>query len=221
MTWVSVEDMVGGRWGTGQRVGDTDPKGQEDHTMLLIHGPWITGFMMTALTWFMVIKGLKGIPLVKTFRKELVDNFGTVPVLFVYWAILTLITHLVMTIVPRSKTVYLFRGTAVFGMCCLAFAFGQNDLANAASPGLASFFIWQGDMTGAVDIPRWTLFICGFLIFLGMTTKKAQRVTRAEVNVASQYDSVNLYAPKWTMAIARLFVILYFSAFQDGYHRTE
>ena len=25
---MSVQDMVRGRWGTGQRVGETDPKGQ-------------------------------------------------------------------------------------------------------------------------------------------------------------------------------------------------
>ena len=71
-------------------------------------------------------------------------------------------------------------------MCSLAFAFGQNDLANAASPGLATFYIWKdGMMASAMSIPRVALFGCGALIFFGMTTKKAQRVTRAEVNVAS------------------------------------
>ena len=28
MTWMSVEDMVRARWGTGQRVGETDTKGR-------------------------------------------------------------------------------------------------------------------------------------------------------------------------------------------------
>ena len=57
-----------------------------------------------------------------------------------------------------------------------------------------------------MSIPQVALFGCGILIFFGMTTKKAQRVTRAEVNVASQYDSVALYAPKWCMSLARKFV---------------
>ena len=178
----------------------------EDHTTILLHGPWVTGLMLTALTWFMLIKGLKGIPAIKSFRSEVLEQFGTMPVLLVYWAILTLIVHLVLTALPRAKTKYLFYGTAIFGMCCLAFAFGQNDLANAASPGLASFFIWKEGLTSSVDIPRWALFGCGFLIFLGMGTKKAQRVTRAEVNVASQYDSVELYAPEWCKKLGSLFI---------------
>ena len=91
-------------------------------------------------------------------------------------------------------------------MCCLSFAFGQNDLANAVSPGLASFFIWKEGIASSVDIPRWALFTCGFIIFLGMGTKKAQRVTRAEINVASQYDFVELYAPEWCKKLAQLFI---------------
>ena len=61
-------------------------------------------------------------------------------------------------------------------------------------------------MSSAMSIPRVALFGCGILIFMGMTTKKAQRVTRAEVNVASQYDSVALYAPKWCLALAERFI---------------
>ena len=41
---------------------------------------------------------------------------------------------------------------------------------------------------------------------LGMTTKTAQRVTRAAVNTGSQYDHVALYAPKWCRACAKPFI---------------
>ena len=104
-------------------------------------------------------------------------------------------TYVVLKSLPKKFAKYLFHVTAIVGMCSLAFAFGQkNDLANAASPGLATFFIWKnGMMSSAMSIPRVALFGCGILIFMGMTTKKAQRVTRAEVNVASQYDSVAHY----------------------------
>ena len=178
----------------------------EDHTTILLHGPWVTGLMMTALTWFMVMKGLEGISIIKALRTEIIDQYGALPVLFVYWAVLTLIVHLVLVALSKEKSKYLFHVTAVIGMCCLSFAFGQNDLANAASPGLASFFIWKEGMVSSIEIPRWALFICGFLIFLGMGTKKAQRVTRAEINVASQYDSVELYAPEWCKKLARFFM---------------
>jgi len=36
-----------------------------------------------------------------------------------------------------------------------------------------------------------------------MMTENAQRVTRAQVNVGSQFDRVALYAPEWCRAIAR------------------
>ncbi|MEO1878883.1 MAG: inorganic phosphate transporter, partial [Methylococcales bacterium] len=142
-----------------QRIfrGAFDDKG-EDHTTLLLHGPWVTGLMMTALTWFMAMKGLKGISFIEILRTEIIEQYGTLPVLLGYWAILTLAVYLLLLALPKEKTKYLFHVTAVVGMCCLSFAFGQNDLANAVSPGLASFFIWKEGMASSVDIPRWALF---------------------------------------------------------------
>jgi hypothetical protein len=97
-------------------------------------------------------------------------------------------------------------------MLCMAFAFGQNDLANCASPGLSGFWLWlhRGEtveiITEIRDIPMWVFFGCGFLMAAGMLTTYAQRVTRAEVNTGSQFDRVALYAPKWCRALARLFL---------------
>jgi hypothetical protein len=54
-----------------------------------------------------------------------------------------------------------------------------------------------------VPIPYWALFLCGLLIVLGMSTRHAQRVTRAEVNTGSQFDKVALYAPAWCQGLAR------------------
>ncbi|MFW7381220.1 MAG: inorganic phosphate transporter [Oligoflexus sp.] len=191
----------------GQRIfrGAIRDKGT-NHTILLLHGPWVTGLILTCLSWFMLVKGLKSIQIVRSFRENIVDVYGTAPILLVYWAVLTLLTHLVLAVLPRHKTKYLFHFTAVVGMCCMAFAFGQNDLANAASPGLSSLFIWLEGMTTSFSIPRLALFACGVLIFLGMTTKKAQRVTRAEVNMGSQYDSVSLYSPAWSQKLAKFFI---------------
>jgi hypothetical protein len=96
-------------------------------------------------------------------------------------------------------------------MLCLAFAFGQNDLANCASPGLSSLWLWQHrdvstEVATKVPISHWWLFGCGFLMVIGMLSKNAQRVTRAAVNTGSQYDHIALYAPKWCRKLARLMV---------------
>ena len=96
-------------------------------------------------------------------------------------------------------------------MICMAFAFGQNDLANAASPGLAGLTLWRSgmppndlaDLASKIPIPMWAVFGCGVLMASGMLTKYAQRVTRAEVNIGSQFDHVVLYAPRWCLGLAR------------------
>lgn len=175
----------------------------EDKSVIMTHGPWITGLILTCLSWFLIMKGLKGITAVKELKKAVFDVYSAPAILLCYWAFLTFLIHIILTVIPNRFYKYLFHVTAIIGMCAMAFSFGQNDLANAASPGLSAFYIWKNGISGSFNIPIYAQFICGFLIFLGMTTKNAQRVTRAEVNTASQYDEVALYAPEWTKKIAR------------------
>lgn len=180
----------------------------QDHLTILVHGPWIAGLMLSWLTWFMLVKGLKNIAIIQSFQKDLVDAFGIIPVLLVIWGGYTLVIHLYLIFTGERGSKGLFGVTAVVGMCCMAFAFGQNDLANCASPGLSALWLWkhQGDgiaMATEVAIPVWALFGCGLLMVIGMTTKNAQRVTRAAVNTGSQFDRVALYAPNWCQWLAR------------------
>lgn len=183
----------------------------QDRENILLHGPWIAGMMLSWLGWFMLLKGLKGVPIVASLKKATIDEYGAVVVLLVMWAICTLLVHLVLVVSGERGTKYLFHVTAVLGMVCLAFAFGQNDLANCASPGLSAFWLWQHadkttEVATKIQIPVWALFSCGVIIVLGMSTRHAQRVTRAAVNTGSQFDRVALYAPMWCqrMAVALL-----------------
>lgn len=185
--------------------------GAEDRETVLLHGPWISGAIFTWLTWFIVFKGLKNVDLIKDVRADTFDVHGQLPVLIVIWGIFTLLIHLVLVATHRNGYKYLFAVTAVVGMICMAFAFGQNDLANAASPGLSGWSLWQqggepddlAAIGSGVEIPRWALFACGVLMASGMFTRYAQRVTRAEVNTGSQFNEVALYAPGWCRATAR------------------
>ncbi len=187
----------------------------KDRDTILLHGPWITGAMFTWLTWFMVFKGLKNVSFVKSLKADTFEIYGEWLVLLFLWGLLTLITHLVLVLTHRRGYQYLFPVTAVAGMVCMAFAFGQNDLANAASPGLAGLNLWQhggaatdlADIASDVPIPLWALFCCGLLMAGGMLTSYAQRVTRASVNTGSQYDHVTLYAPRWCRALARIMLL--------------
>ena len=185
--------------------------GAEDRETVMLHGPWISGAIFTWLAWFIVFTGLKNVALIKEIRGGTFEVYGQLPVLFALWGVFTLLVHLALVATHRSGYKYLFAVTAVVGMICMAFAFGQNDLANAASPGLAGFSLLQhqgeptdtADLASEIPIPMWALFFCGALMAGGMFTQYAQRVTRAQVNTGSQFDEVALYAPRWCRAIAR------------------
>ena len=183
----------------------------QNHRAVMTHGPWIAGIIFTWLLWFMVVKGLKSVEMVARFKAEVFDLYNVYAILLVIWGVLAGAIFVVLKILGTRGTKYLFHSTAIVGMLCMAFAFGQNDLANCASPGLSAFYVYQHQhesVAGAtkIDISHWWLFGCGLLMAFGMATKNAQRVTRAEVNTGSQYDQVALYAPEWCRAVARLFV---------------
>lgn len=184
----------------------------QDRDTILLHGPWIAGAILTWLTWFMVFKGLKNVNFIAHVKSKTFQVYGEGLMLLVIWGVFTLIIHLVLTTTHQRRGYkYLFHATAVLGMLCMAFAFGQNDLANCASPGLSGFWLWwhraeTTAITTEVPIPMYVLFGCGLLMASGMMTTYAQRVTRAEVNTGSQFDRVALYAPKWCRSLARLFL---------------
>lgn len=181
------------------------------HLRVRQHGPWIAGMMFSGLSWFLVMKGLKHVTFIKKVREATFEEVGPVLTLLAMWAIYSLIIHFWLIFSKEKGTRNLFRITAVVGMICLSFAFGQNDLANCASPGLSSLWLYQNMEIGTagaseISIPMWALFACGLLMVVGMRSKNAQRVTRAAVNTGSQYDHVALYAPKWCRKIGKLFV---------------
>ena len=184
----------------------------EDRETLMLHGPWIAGAILSWLCWFMLFKGLKNVELIKQIKSQTFDIYGEVPALLAMWAVFALAVYLLLLVTRRGWYRFLFPGTAILGMICMAFAFGQNDLANAASPGLAALALWQSGHAGTdlaniatkIPIPIWALFGCGVLMATGMFTTYAQRVTRAEINTGSQFDQVTLYAPRWCKWLASM-----------------
>ena len=115
----------------------------QDHTRVMLHGPWIAGLMLTWLSWFMLLKGLKSVSLVKWLKENTLDNYGVFPVLIFIWFAVAMAVQLALLILKGRGTRNLFSATAVLGMICMAFAFGQNDLANCASPGLSAWWLYR------------------------------------------------------------------------------
>ena len=194
-------------WLVRARLGRCD-----DSAVLRRHGPWVAGAILTCLGWFMVFKGLKNVAAVKSFRKAVFDQHGEVLVLIILWAAFTLLIYFLLAANRKRAEPSLFPLMSILGMVCMAFAFGQNDLANAASPGLAALNLYQSGsaltdtaaLATKVPIPIWALVICGILMAAGMFTSYAQRVTRAAINIGSQQEYVSLYAPEWCRRMARV-----------------
>jgi phosphate/sulfate permease len=178
-------------------------------TTLRLHGGWVGGGMMAGLCYFMLVKGMKSVSFVEYLQQEVIAPYGAPIVILVLWAFFAILIHVSLVTLRKKAARLLFPLLAVVGMLSMAFAFGQNDLANCASPGLAVIKLWEVKKDGGsvaeatqASIPVFALFGCGVLLVLGMTTKGARRVTQAEVRMGSQGDRVELWAPRWCIRLA-------------------
>lgn len=175
---------------------------------LLLHGGWVGGAMLAGLTYFMLIKGMKAVPFVKTLNKEVIAVYGAGVVVLALWVAFAVTIHACLVIWRKRAARWLFPVIAMIATVAMAFAFGQNDLANCASPGLAALYLIDGRAAGVaaatkVPIATWFLFGSGCLLVLGMATQNAQRVTRAEAATGSMSNTVALYSPAWCTTLAR------------------
>jgi len=174
-----------------------------NHKKVIKHGSWIASLMLIVLLWFLLVKGMKHVSFIQTINKEITGNSLT-PSLFLLWLALSLFLKAGSKILGPAFSNKLFHIISIFGMISMAFAFGQNDLANCASPGIAIFMIWKQGLSNSMqmNVPIWSLTLCGFLMFLGMLTQRAKRVSMAEIKTGSSKNDVVLYAPKWCIALA-------------------
>jgi len=92
----------------------------QDRETVLLHGPWIAGLMLTWLTWFMLLKGLKSVAFVKVLKASTIEQYGAPLALLLAWSGYTLLVHLALTFSGERGTRHLFHITAVLGMLCMA-----------------------------------------------------------------------------------------------------
>lgn len=182
--------------------------------MLLQHGGWAGGGLMAGLSYFMMVKGGKNVEVVKDLKEYLKVTFAGYDALIsiiILWVFFAILIHFSLVVYRRRAARWLFPVLTIVGMLCMAFAFGQNDLANCASPGLAAIELIKGKLRGmdtaaATEVPiaRWMLLGCGVLLVAGMTTRNARRVTTAQVRTGSAGDHVKLWAPRWCIGFATI-----------------
>ncbi len=161
------------------------------------------GFAITAITYFIFIKGLKGTDFYDK-TKDFIDTYELWMVLgsLVFWTI----TCQIATFFKLNVMKFII-GIGTFS---LAMAFAGNDLVNFIGVPIAayqSFEAWSmsgvapseflmDSMGKKVATPTFLLFLAGLIMVVTLWfSKKAKRVVQTELNLARQGDSEERFAP--------------------------
>lgn len=161
------------------------------------------GIAITSILYFMLFKGLKDMSFMsKELIAQMSDNLGLIlGSLFVGFSILCQLLHLLK--------VNVFKVIVMVGTFALAMAFAGNDLVNFIGVPLAGHSAFLdftahggGDVSGfmmtslesSAETPFYFLIAAGaVMVFALMTSKKAQRVTKTEVGLATKQEGEELF----------------------------
>ena len=193
--------------------------------MKYVGAAW-SGLALTALTYFMVIKGIKGASFVD---KEQIDWFQNNAVLilgvsFVTW---TLILQFFWSVLKIN----VLKIIVLFGTFGLAMAFAGNDLVNFIGvpiAGFESFNFWResgmaadsysmGALADPVQTPTFLLLLAGLIMVITLwTSRKARSVTETTVNLSRQEEGSERFSPnmlsrgivRLARQVARVFVAI-------------
>lgn len=153
------------------------------------------GFSITAIIYFIIMKGLKGTTLSSDTLMSYIDaNTGLI--LFSSFVVITLILQLII----MFTRINILKGVVLIGTFALALAFAGNDLVNfigVSVAGLDSYDIFKNSgsdasmmmnsLKGAVHTSP--LLLIGSGVIMAATlwfSKKAKTVTETEISLANQ-----------------------------------
>lgn len=157
------------------------------------------GIAVTAILYFMLMKGLKGSTLVPASVKEFVDSNTAMLLLgaFVFFSVLMQVLHWLK--------VNVLKVIVLIGTFSLALAFAGNDLVNfigVTLAGLSSFQDYVANANGvatdeflmtslmsSAKTPVYYLVGAGaIMVFALCTSKKAKKVLQTSINLSSQQN---------------------------------
>lgn len=172
------------------------------------------GIAITAITFFILIKGLKGVSFISKEQFQWIDAHQLL-ILSVNFVIFTLLSQALITFFK----VNILRVIIVIGTFALALAFAGNDLVNFIGVPIAAFNSYQifqgsgisGDafMMGElandnIVAPFYFLLFAGIVMVVTLwTSKKAKSVIETGVNLSRDGDGVEKFSPN----IASRFVV--------------
>ncbi len=161
---------------------------------------------LTSITFFVLVKGLKGSAVLSTGLSDFINNNGTlINVLsFVLW-------FLACYILAGIKY-NIYKLVIIAGTFSLALAFAGNDLVNFIGVPIAalqSYEAWQisgiaasefsmNVLSSQVPTPTLLLFIAGMVMVLTLWfSKKARHVTQTEINLSREGEAKEKFQPNF------------------------
>ena len=162
------------------------------------------GFAITAITYFIIIKGMKGTPFYKDVKYLIEGNIlSIIAVSFAAWSIISQILIKVFKI----NVLKLIIGIGTFS---LAMAFSGNDLVNFVGVPIAAWNSYQAwELSGiaadsfsmgvlAKKVPSniWLLLIAGGIMVVTLwTSSKAQNVIKTGIDLSRQGEGHEKFKP--------------------------
>ncbi|PWH84136.1 phosphate:sodium symporter [Algibacter marinivivus] len=161
------------------------------------------GVALTAITYFIFLKGLKGTPYYKELKGLLEGNeVYTILGSFVFWTLFSFIFEKL-----TKKTVLLV--VIAIGTFGLALAFSGNDLVNFIGVPMAAYHSYEAWVSGGMDVAMsmevldkkvpaepLLLFIAGTIMVLTLWfSKKAKTVAETELSLSRQGETHEKFEP--------------------------
>ncbi len=162
------------------------------------------GVAMTAITFFILVKGLKSITFVPSEVKDFIKEN---PLTIIGYSLIlwTVVCQLLISVFKYS----VFKFIIIVGTFGLALAFAGNDLVNFIGVPIAAYQayeIWAGQSVGATEFmmsdlekenlpaPFIFLALAGFvMVYTLWTSKKARTVIETEQNLSRQGEGNEKY----------------------------
>ncbi|MEG3655950.1 inorganic phosphate transporter [Arenibacter palladensis] len=172
-----------------------------------IIGALFGGIALTAITYFILIKGLKGATFVSDdLIAYIQSNTSTIIIgSLVLW---TLVSYIISVLLKYD----VYKLIIIVGTFALALAFAGNDLVNFIGVPIAawqSFEAWQASgipatefsmtvLAEKVPTPTILLFVAGMVMVLTLWfSKKARYVTQTEINLSREGESKERFQPNF------------------------
>lgn len=157
------------------------------------------GIAITAITYFMLIKGAKGASFMSDDTKAwIMDNaLMIMSVSFISWTVLLQLLH-------RIVKLNILKLIVLFGTFALAMAFAGNDLVNfigvplagfesfkafIAEPGAVDNQFLMGSLSGEIKTDTYILIIAGLIMVATLwLSRKAKSVVQTSINLSRQHE---------------------------------